>query len=156
WIKWSREHADYEEPIDEDREAEIQRLIRLEEIREEVKKRRNPVRFDEISDDDVLTFDPTADGPKWCVDGWVPQGVTGILFAVPDFGMSCAELRSSRGVAPGSGVWGRTASKGRVLLLAGEGRTRLPVRKEALQHHFRADPGNDAILQKMKLNLADE
>src|SRR5690606_33875293 len=35
WIKWSREHADYEEPIDEDREAEIQRLIRLEEIREE-------------------------------------------------------------------------------------------------------------------------
>src|SRR5690606_40385859 len=26
----------------------------------------------------------------------------------------------------------------------------------AWKHHFKADPGNDVILQKMKLNLADE
>ena len=156
WIKWSREHADYEEPIDEDREAEIQRLIRLEEIREEVKKRRNPVRFDEISDDDVLTFDPTSDGPKWWVDGWVPKGVTGILFAPPNTGKSFAAMDLACGVATGSRVWGRKASKGRVLFLAGEGHTGLPVRQEAWKHHFKADPGNDVILQKMKLNLADE
>src|SRR5690606_41436326 len=40
--------------------------------------------------------------------------------------------------------------------LAGEGHTGLPVRQEAWKHHFKADPGNDVILQKMKLNLAYE
>src|SRR5690606_16761763 len=128
WIKWSREHADYEEPIDEDREAEIQRLIRLEEIREEVRKRRNPVRFDEISDDDVLTFDPTSYGAKWWVDGWVPKGVPGILFAPQHTGKSFAAMELAGGVATGSRVWGRQASKGRALFLAGEGHPGLHVR----------------------------
>src|SRR5690606_1432559 len=126
WIKWSREHADYEEPIDEDREAEIQRLIRLEEIREEVKKRRNPVRFDEISDDDVLTFDPKADDSKWWVEGLVPKGVTGILLAPTNIGKSFAAMDLAYGVATGSRVRGRKASKSLVLFLAGEGHTGLP------------------------------
>src|SRR5690606_20176024 len=136
WIKWSREHADYEEPIDEDREAEIQRLIRLEEIREEVKKRRNPVRFDEISDDDVLTFDPTADGHKWWLDGWVPKGVTGIFFVPTKTGKSFAVMDLPWGVATGARAWGREDSTGRLVCLAGEGHTGLPVRQEAWKQHF--------------------
>src|SRR5690606_22092071 len=150
------EPADYEEPIDADREAEIQRLIRLEEMREAVKKRRNPVRVDEISDDDVLACDLTADGPKWWVDGWVPKGATGTVFAPRKTGKSVGAMDLACGVASGSRVWGRKASKGRGLFLAGEGHTGLPVRQEAWKHHFRADPGNDVILQKMKLTLADE
>src|SRR5690606_40375921 len=74
---------------------------------------------------------------KWWVDGWVPKGVTGILFAPPNTGKSFAAMDLACGVATGSRVWGRKASKGRVLFLAGEGHTGLPVRQEAWKHHFK-------------------
>src|SRR5690606_7188681 len=90
------------------------------------------------------------------VDGWVPTGGTGILFAPPNTGKSFAAMELACGVATGSRVRGRNASKGRVSFLAGEGHTGLPARQEAWTSHVKADPGSDVILQKMKLNLADE
>lgn len=156
WIRWAREHADYEEVEDEDREAEIQAGIRREQIKKEIRHRLNPVQVTSISDDDVLTFNTEDEGPRWWVDEWLPKGVTGILYAPPNTGKSFAAVDLACGVASGTWAWSQRVPQGKVLYLAGEGHAGLPIRQKAWEHWRGVEAGSNLELRKMRLLLRDE
>lgn len=158
-LEWAKVDLRFELPEDDDAtfEAEVARLVRQAKARDAAQRLVSPIRVKQITEADVIEFDPAkAESDSW-VNPLVPRGETVILFGEPNAGKTFAAMDLALGIATDTSVWGMpVARQGRVLYLAGEGSRRLALRREAWEQHHQRKAGDAVQLRHMRLILSSD
>lgn len=160
-LEYAREHpfelADPPSSDDVTFEEEVNQEVRRRLIKAAADERLSPIKTRSLTDEDILTFDPSLGDGDWWIPNILPRGETVIVFGKPAAGKSFAALDLAMGIATGTRAWGFDVPRGRAMYLAGEGTRRLPARQRAwIGYHGTQPEGGWVELRRMSLALSSD